>query len=42
MSKEKNKNYGKSIRTKLLAVAQKEGTFYQQTLLPYWENMSHA
>lgn len=32
MSKEQNKNYGKSIRTKLLNVAKKENIFYQTIL----------
>lgn len=30
MSKEQNKNYGKSIRTKLLNVAKKKNIFYQR------------
>ena len=35
MSKEEIKNYGKSIRTKLLNVAKKEDVFYQ-TVLTRW------
>ena len=37
MSKEQNKNYGKSIRTKLLNVAQKENIFYQTILTRYFQ-----
>lgn len=37
MSKEQNKNYGKSIRTKLLNVAQKENVFYQTILTRYFQ-----
>lgn len=33
MSKEQNKNYGKSIRTKLLNVARKENVFKQKEYL---------
>ncbi|EFB36593.1 hypothetical protein PREVCOP_03971 [Segatella copri DSM 18205] len=33
MSKEQNKNYGKSIRTKLLNVARKENVFKQKGYL---------
>lgn len=37
MSKEQNKNYGKSIRTKLLNVAKKENVFYQTILTRYFQ-----
>lgn len=37
MSKEQNKNYGKSIRTKLLNVAKKENIFYQTILTRYFQ-----
>lgn len=37
MSKEKNKNYGKSIRTKLLNVARKENVFNQTILTRYFQ-----
>lgn len=37
MSKEQNKNYGKSIRTKLLYVAKKENIFYQTILTRYFQ-----
>lgn len=37
MSKEQNKNYGKSIRAKLLNVAKKENTFYQTILTRYFQ-----
>lgn len=37
MSKERNKNYGKSIRAKLLNVAKKEGIFYQTILTRYFQ-----
>ncbi len=37
MSKEDNKNYGKSIRTKLLQVAKKEDIFYQTILTRYFQ-----
>ena len=37
MSKEEIKNYGKSIRTKLLNVAKKEGVFYQTVLTRYFQ-----
>ena len=36
MSKEEIKNYGKSIRTKLLNVAKKENVFYQTILTHYF------
>ena len=36
MSKEQNKNYGKSIRTRLLNVAKKENIFYQTILTRYF------
>ena len=34
---EKTKNYGKSIRTKLLNVSKKEGIFYQTVLTRYFQ-----
>ena len=37
MSKEQNKNYGKSIRTKLLNVARKENVFNQTILTRYFQ-----
>ena len=37
MSKEQNKNYGKSIRAKLLNVAKKENIFYQTILTRYFQ-----
>lgn len=37
MSKEQNKNYGKSIRTQLLNVAKKENIFYQTILTRYFQ-----
>lgn len=37
MSKELKKNYGKSIRTKLLNIAQKENIFYQTILTRYFQ-----
>ena len=37
MNKEQNKNYGRSIRTKLLNVAQKEDVFYQTILTRYFQ-----
>lgn len=37
MSKEQNKNYGKSIRTKFLNVAKKENIFYQTILTRYFQ-----
>lgn len=37
MSKERNKDYGKSIRAKLLNVAKKEGIFYQTILTRYFQ-----
>lgn len=37
MSKEQNKNYGKSIRTKLLNIAKKENIFYQTILTRYFQ-----
>jgi len=37
MSKEELKNYGKSIRTKLLNVAKKEDVFYQTILTRYFQ-----
>lgn len=37
MSKEQNKNYGKSIRTKLLNVAKKGNIFYQTILTRYFQ-----
>jgi len=37
MSKEEIKNYGKSIRTKLLNVAKKENVFYQTILTRYFQ-----
>lgn len=37
MSKEEIKNYGKSIRTKLLNIAKKEGIFYQTVLTRYFQ-----
>lgn len=37
MSKEEIKNYGKSIRTKLLNVAKKEDVFYQTVLTRYFQ-----
>lgn len=37
MSKEQNKNYGKSIRTKLLNVAKKKNIFYQTILTRYFQ-----
>ena len=37
MSKEQNKNYGKSIRTKLLNVARKENVFHQTILTRYFQ-----
>lgn len=37
MSKENIKNYGKSIRSKLLNVAKKEGVFYQTVLTRYFQ-----
>ena len=37
MSKEQNKNYGKSIRTKLLNVAKKENIFYQTILTRHFQ-----
>ncbi len=37
MNKEQNKNYGKSIRTKLLNVAKKENVFYQTILTRYFQ-----
>ena len=37
MSKERNKNYGKSIRAKLLNVAKKENIFYQTILTRYFQ-----
>ncbi len=37
MSKEQYKNYGKSIRTKLLNVAKKENIFYQTILTRYFQ-----
>lgn len=37
MSKEQNKNYEKSIRTKLLNVAKKENIFYQTILTRYFQ-----
>ena len=37
MSKEDIKNYGKSIRTKLLTVAKKEDVFYQTILTRYFQ-----
>lgn len=37
MSKEQHKNYGKSIRTKLLNVAKKENIFYQTILTRYFQ-----
>lgn len=37
MSKEQNKNYGKSIRTKLLNVARKENVFNQTILTRYFK-----
>ena len=37
MSKEEVKNYGKSIRTKLLNVAKKEDVFYQTILTRYFQ-----
>ena len=36
MSKEQNKNYGKSIRTKLLNIARKENVFNQTILTRYF------
>lgn len=37
MNKELKKNYGKSIRTKLLNIAQKENIFYQTILTRYFQ-----
>ena len=37
MSKEQNKNYGKSIRTKLLNVARKENVINQTILTRYFQ-----
>ena len=37
MSKNEIKNYGKSIRTKLLSVAKKEDVFYQTVLTRYFQ-----
>ena len=37
MSKEQNKNFGKSIRTKLLNVARKENVFNQTILTRYFQ-----
>lgn len=37
MSKKQNKNYGKSIRTKLLHVTKKENIFYQTILTRYFQ-----
>jgi len=37
MSKEEVKNYGKSIRTKLLNLAKKENVFYQTILTRYFQ-----
>lgn len=37
MSKEVNKNYGKSIRTKLLNIAKREDVFYQTILTRYFQ-----
>ncbi len=37
MSKEQNKSYGKSIRTKLLNVARKENVFNQTILTRYFQ-----
>jgi len=37
MSKVQHKNYGKSIRTKLLNVAKKENIFYQTILTRYFQ-----
>ncbi len=37
MSKEQNKNYGKSIRTKLLNVARMENVFNQTILTRYFQ-----
>lgn len=38
MSKEQNKNFGKSIRTKLLNVARKENVFNQTILTRYFKS----
>ena len=37
MTKDNITNYGKSIRTKLLNIAQKEGVFYQTVLTRYFQ-----
>lgn len=37
MNKEQNKNYGRSIRAKLLNVAKKEDVFFQTILTRYFQ-----